>query len=303
MERLRWVPGLVAVTTVFVSWSETLYYPTDEGPWWLVWWYLPFVVVAVWLLPGRRLRWHHVALAGWVVGATLEGTLVPVLYENVPGSLVYPVLGWHALVSALVGTVAIGATLRSERQWVLPLLASSLGVGLGAWWPLWLVDGPLTTTDVVVPITVGTVAVGLGHLVLLHVRVHRPPTWAAMTATAAIVLLAAVMTVAIPTAPLWLTLALAAPVLLLLRARRADPGALPDRRAPERSWRTLWLALVPVMAAATWTLLDGDPTAADLLSVAQFGSGAVVGVAAVVSALRSDDVPSSAPQSSDVASA
>jgi len=69
------------------------------------------------------------ALFGWSV----EGLLVPVMYSELPGSIAWPSLGWHAIVDALLGWYVVRRILRRNRLLHTALLACGLGVFWGAW--------------------------------------------------------------------------------------------------------------------------------------------------------------------------
>lgn len=99
----------------------TLYY----GAWAfiLLWTIDRFRVRSVWAL----------FLAGAVFGWLTEGTIVPVIYEAVPGTIAWPSLGWHALVDVLLGWYGIRLLLRRNNPW-LTLAAT---VPLGLFWGVW----------------------------------------------------------------------------------------------------------------------------------------------------------------------
>lgn len=295
MDRLAWLPGALATTLVVVAVSETMYYPTTVGPWSLVPWYLPAVVLALRLLDGRR-GWPAVALAGWVVGVAVEGAVVAVLYEALPLSIVNPALGWHMLVSVLVGTLALGAALRSPSAWSTPAVASALGVLLGAWWPIWLVDGPLDAGDVGAALSLGAIALATGHAVLLVAPAVTPPRWAAVLAGVFVGASVVGQTAAFVLAPVVFIAVLAVPVRGLTRGA-ARPDGLPDPATDRRrAWRVVWLVLVPAVGTATHAAVvgalgeSGAGVVAELLGLAQVVLGTVVAVAATVLVLRRDVV-------------
>jgi hypothetical protein len=72
-------------------------------------------------------------LAGAVFGWATEGSTIPVIYEAIPVSFVFPSIGWHALIDVLVGWYFVRLGMRR------------LGVGgsgamfivLGAFWGAW----------------------------------------------------------------------------------------------------------------------------------------------------------------------
>ena len=72
-------------------------------------------------------------LAGAIFGWLTEGTVVPVLYESVPGTILWPSLGWHALVDVLMGWFAIRMVLRANNPW----LTLAVTIPLGLFWGIW----------------------------------------------------------------------------------------------------------------------------------------------------------------------
>lgn len=250
-------------------------------------------------------------LAGWVVGALVEGTVVPLLYLELPVSIVNPVLGWHATVSVLGGVAGLSWMLRRSSAIVAPAVSVAIGIGIGLWWPVWAADQDVTGLDVTLACGIGIAAVACGHAVLTRVGVRRPPRWLARSAVGVSVLLLLVQTIAIPWAPIVLAAVAGPPVVLLVRAGRpaaagasgADGTSVADRaaavaddvRAPAHPWRLLWLASVPPVAGATFataTALLGTAGAADVASLVPFTAQVVGGTAlalwAVVTSVRHD---------------
>ena len=72
-------------------------------------------------------------LAGAAFGWLTEGVVALVIYESVPGTVVWPSVGWHALVDVLLGWYGIRMLLRMNKPW-LTLAAT---VPLGLFWGVW----------------------------------------------------------------------------------------------------------------------------------------------------------------------
>lgn len=76
--------------------------------------------------------WTGAVLAASMYGLAVEALLVPLIYENIPYSIIWPSLSWHLIVD--VGAVWLGLRLALRaRTALVPILAS---LSLGAFWAL-----------------------------------------------------------------------------------------------------------------------------------------------------------------------
>jgi len=80
-------------------------------------------------------------LAGYAYGWAIEGLFIPVLYENIPASFIWP-SAWHVLVDILLGWYLIRILLRKNNALLTIALAVILGLAWGIWatW-FWIGEG------------------------------------------------------------------------------------------------------------------------------------------------------------------
>ena len=142
MRSMRVIKSMVAVLAagyILTYFSELLFWarprPGDSlGGWlgtWLVYSLTGFMMLA--LIGHFRARsiWA-LFLAGAAFGWLTEGLVVQTAYEDLPLSLSFTGLAWHALISVLVGWWLTGNTL---RRGLLPTMVLSAAIGLtyGLW--------------------------------------------------------------------------------------------------------------------------------------------------------------------------
>ena len=72
-------------------------------------------------------------IAGALFGWAVEGIVIPVIYENMPGSIGWPSLGWHALVDVWLGWYLIRKILQKNNYWYTTITAVALGLFWGVW--------------------------------------------------------------------------------------------------------------------------------------------------------------------------
>ncbi|PJF39576.1 MAG: hypothetical protein D6737_16005 [Chloroflexi bacterium] len=107
----------------------------------LSFWYSLF---ALWLLVpialfNVRNRWAFF-LAASVCGWAIEGLVIPVMYTDVPFSLVWPSLGWHVLVDIFIGWWFLRKILQKNNYLLTATIATCLGLFWG-FWATWFWDG------------------------------------------------------------------------------------------------------------------------------------------------------------------
>lgn len=78
-------------------------------------------------------------LVGALVGWATEGVYIPIVYEAVPFSLIFPSVSWHALVDVLFGWYIIRRITRLNRVWASAGVFALTGAVWAAWatwyWP------------------------------------------------------------------------------------------------------------------------------------------------------------------------
>jgi len=211
------------------------------------------VVVAaasVWGTAGAARAMLIAALAGY----TIEGAVVPVVYEAVPVSYLWTSIAWHGPVTAGLGVFLLPRLL--SRLTLRPMLL--LALGLGAAWGIWM---PWTWADPAVPrvdsvgfathAAVTTAGMSLGYI-LLHAS--RWPDIAIPKPVAALIGLATgvlfvLQGAAHPVGALGLALILAVIILGLRRLGAARAAA-----APLRPVNLVALWAMPATAAAVYAL-------------------------------------------------
>ncbi len=89
-------------------------------------------------------------LAGALFGWATEGITIPVIYEAIPVSFVFPSIGWHGLVDVVLGWYFVRLAMRRLGWPGLALVFALLGVAWGIWatW-FWGPEAmaPLSTED------------------------------------------------------------------------------------------------------------------------------------------------------------
>ena len=143
-----------------ILWFFSEYFFINEGPSFafidhlatpdrLVWMLLEMffwygLVTGLFLLVISYYRVHTFSalfLAGCTYGWAVEGLFIPVLYENIPASLIWPSIG-HVLVDVLLGWYGIRVLLRRNNTRLTIAMAVLLGLAWGVWatW-FWVGEG------------------------------------------------------------------------------------------------------------------------------------------------------------------
>jgi len=200
--------------------------------------------------------WNGLLLAGALFGWATESLIVPVAYEAVPVSLIFPSVGWHALVDVLVGWYLVRAAMRLDRPLWSALTFATVGAAWGAWGTWFASDealAPLTPGEFrrFAGITAASWIAGMILLDRVGTGAFRPGKWEARVVLAVTALLLVAM--ALPYLPASLALPpLVAAALWALRRRRDRPGRDLLRRLRLRrpAWWNYPLALLTPCVAA-----------------------------------------------------
>jgi hypothetical protein len=269
MRALRILKTLLAVLAagyILTYFSELLFWarprPGDSlGGWlgtWLVYSLTGFILLA--LIGHFRARsiWA-IFLAGAAFGWLTEGLVVQTAYEDLPLSLSFTGLAWHALISTLVGWWLLRKTLRRGFP---PTLALSTVIGLTyGWWAIhwWLApDGGVSTIpEFGLYSLIATLLVMVAYFIADRwlPQPYLPDRWIVL---AVFVLLGAyfifVTVQAVPLAGLILPLLLTVILLTLRRNRKLEPepDSEPDQPAPPVSY--LGLLAIPAAAITVYAL-------------------------------------------------
>lgn len=198
------------------------------------------------------------ALFGWLV----EGVIVQTTYENLPLSISFTGLAWHALISVGVGWYAVRAAMLKDNPLLVGALMVSIGLGYGFWAVCWWVEPPAVVTPLA-----GFAAFSFGTT-LLAVTAYRlydwavqapfaPPLWLNLLVLSMFTgwFLFVALT-SVPVALLVLPLLLAVVFVSLWKNRQVEtrPSLLESLSAPVPGWRYAFLFLVPLSATVIYGL-------------------------------------------------
>lgn len=201
-------------------------------------------------------------LVGALVGWAIEGIVIPLVYEAVPISIVWPSVAWHSLVDVLLGWYLLRRLMRSETGW-RPLAAFTLvGIVWGAW-ATWLWTDP----EVLQPLDPGTFAayatatstLWIGGMALvdqagttsLRVTGWEARVWFVVAGASALFMAASALPLSLAIVPfVWLT----------VRALRRPTDTTSDELVTHLTARPAWTrylatAATPLSAITIYTLL------------------------------------------------
>lgn len=142
--------GLALLTGyIFVYYSEYAFWarPFDgvrfPGAIWLLLVYAFAAYVFLALVVAFRVRAvAAVFLAGALFGWLDEGVIVQTMYAQLPLSISFTGLAWHALLTVLVGWLVVQRVLRTAGWWRTALVAALIGAAYGAWAIWWWIAAP-----------------------------------------------------------------------------------------------------------------------------------------------------------------
>lgn len=207
--------------------------------------------------------WKRVFLVGALYGWLVEGIIVTTVIDDLPLTLSYTGLAWHALFTVLLGWWWVPRVL--ERR--LPgsfLRLAALGAGVGAWASFWkFEEGALTPVlEYALFVTLTTVAYAAGLAVWWTFRGRVNPGLRG-SAVAMVLLLALAVVHGIDN-PLTLIgpalVGIAMLAVIHTTPRTSDALLLPI--AGPTPWRSLWrLMLVPLVATGAFALITSAPEA------------------------------------------
>lgn len=260
--------AVLAAGYILMYFSEILFWarprPGDSlGSWigtWLVYSLTGFILLSVIGYFRARSIWA-LFLAGAVFGWLTEGLLVQTTYEDLPLSLSFTGLAWHALISVLVGWWAVRAAL---HKGLIPTLylSAAIGLGYGLWAIYWWLapDGGVSSLpDFSLYSLIPTLLLLAAYWIVDRFlpELFLPNRWVVLMA--AVLLGAYFIFVTVPAVP---QAAVILPVLLLvilltLRHNRQvetadDQAEVPAVLPP--GWQSLALLAIPAVAGAVYAL-------------------------------------------------
>jgi hypothetical protein len=232
---------------------------------WVFYTYLAYAFLAVVARFRVRTVWA-VFLAGAVYGWLAEGMIVQTMYQDMPVSLVFTGLSWHALFSVLVGWYFLRKSLLEGPLGRTAALAGATGLVYGFWAVFWWTEPGQTVTPfadfALYAATTGAALVACywlcGAVRLADTHPSRAERW--ILAAAGLLYFAAVTVPANPLALVILPAALGALYASLRRNRRVEAGedAMAVLARPARPAAYAAILLIPAAAIAVygivWTL-------------------------------------------------
>jgi hypothetical protein len=262
----------VCTGVIFVGWSEVMFWarpipgtslreliPTTLA-------YSIAAYAFLWLVDAFRARsFDAVFLAGAAFGWLVEGVVVQTLYEQMPLSLSFTGLAWHALLTVGVGWYLIPRQMASGRLGRLACLAALIGFAYGLWAVWWWTEAPppIPWQAFAGYVWLSTAGLILAYVVSGRIRLaaFRPSRLEAIFLT--IVGLAYFGFVTVPSDPraLWVLPALAGVIWLTLRRNakvepRQDFIPLPQGPASVSWAASLILLLIPLAATTIYAVLE-----------------------------------------------
>jgi hypothetical protein len=253
---------------IFVYWSELAFWArpyagtslAEMAPTTIAYSVAAYLFLAV-VTAFRARTAPAVFLAGALFGWFVEGVIVQTMVEDLPLSISFTGLAWHASITVMLGWRLIPRLLAEGRARRLAALSAAIGLGYGIWAMTWWVEAPPPSPPAEFAAYVFRTTLLLAAAYALAFRLRRgrftPSRLEWIFLSALILLYFAFITV--PTAPLSLLVLppLAGLVLLGLRTLRrgaADaPAGIPAGRPPHfEAYAALFL--MPVAATAVYSL-------------------------------------------------
>jgi hypothetical protein len=263
---IKQVLGVLVTGYILFYYSELVFWarikPTDSLPEWTSTWLAYSLLAFVFLTIVARLQVHTIwalFLAGAVFGWMTEGIIVQTAYEDLPLSLSFTGLAWHALISVWVGWYAVRRALYSGLRSTI-FVAAAIGFVYGLWAISWWVEPgevPAPPLEFAQYTFVSTFLLIFAHwLYDRTVPAYFVPN-RIVEIIAAILFLLYFAFVAVPAAPLAVVIL---PVLLLLiylalrrnRQRETRPPLHTCFVRTDQIWRYLVLLLIPVAASIVY---------------------------------------------------
>ncbi len=200
-------------------------------------------------------------LAGALFGWATEGLTIPVIYQDMPVSFVFPSIGWHALIDVLVGWYLVRLGMRRLGPFGNGVMFIALGIAWGFWatwfWGAGEGMAPLTPNDFVLLAVVssGFWLLGMGLSNRFGAMAFKASRWE--VAFIIVVALGLSGMVAYPYLPLSLAIVplVGLSILAMWRGRTFGGGQTVLQRLAEKpvpNWTYLLALLTPMSAIPTY---------------------------------------------------
>ena len=132
---------------IFVFFSENLFWarirPDDSLKNWLSAWIAYSLMSFVYLHLVSYFRVRNIwalFLTGAIFGWLAEGVIVHTAYDQLPLSISFTGLSWHALITIMVGWYAVRKSLTSSNPFFTMKLATAIGLCYGLWATFWWLE-------------------------------------------------------------------------------------------------------------------------------------------------------------------
>lgn len=268
MSILKQVFGILASGYILMYYSEILFWarvrPEDSISEWISTWIVYSLLAYVFLTLLTRFRIKSIwplFLAGAVFGWLAEGLIVQTVYKDIPLSISFTGLAWHALITIWVGWHAVRRALASRIRSTITL-AAAIGFGYGCWSITWWVE---PDGGIVMPLDFAVYSVLTSLLLIVAYRIYNKTIPACFTPNRAAEIVAAILFllyfifVTIPAtsmAAFILPVLLAAVFLTLRHNKRIEGrGSLLDSTTEvDSAWHYLGLLVLPLTAIAIYTI-------------------------------------------------
>jgi hypothetical protein len=249
--------GILATGYLLMFYSEFLFWarlrPGDSLSGWLSTWlaYSLLGFVCLTLIARFRVRsaWA-LFLVGAVFGWLAEGLVVQTAYDELPLSISFTGLAWHALITVWVGWYAVRRALLSGLRSTL-ILAGVIGLGYGFWAISWWVepDGGLTH-----PVDFARYSLLMSLLLMLACWVYDRTVPASFKPHRIAEIAVAVLFLTVPASPLAIAIlpVLLSAVYLALRHNQgleSRASLLDATGKADPAWRYIGLLALPLAAS------------------------------------------------------
>lgn len=114
---------------------------------WLVYSLVAYLILGLVQHYGVR-TWQGLFLCGAIFGWLIEGVIVQTTYEDLPLSISFTALAWHALISVLFGWYLLPRALGHSERRVALRLTSAAGLFWGLWSISWWVEEPVSRASI-----------------------------------------------------------------------------------------------------------------------------------------------------------
>lgn len=269
MKALKHIVLILSTGYIFVYFSEHLFWarlrPEDSPGEWLSVWIAYSLMAFVFLTLVTHFRVKNLwalFLAGAVFGWLDEGVVVQTTYEDLPLSISFTGLAWHALFTVWIGWYAVQNSLRAPASFSTLKLAAVIGLFAGLWAITWWTepDGGIASLGEYATLSLVTTLLVIAAYGLANWSASEPfapNRWAVILVAAAFILY--FLFLAVPTAPLAL---IVLPILLglaylgLRRNREKEiEGSLLDHFHGRISiWRFISLLALPLTNIGVYAL-------------------------------------------------